>query len=115
MLTGHFTDVKEEKPQMPAMQATIRWLIGEAEGARGFAMRAIEIKHRGENIPLHERAYEHEVFVFEGRGSVLNLQGLKPIGPGDYVFVRPNERHGFANEGDGPFRFICVMPMPNRA
>ncbi len=39
MITGHFTEVKEEQPQMAGMQATIRWLIAAKDGATNFAMR----------------------------------------------------------------------------
>jgi quercetin dioxygenase-like cupin family protein len=114
MLTGHYSDVKEEVPAMPGMQATIRWLIAEKEGARNFAMRVIEVKRQGEKIPLHQHPYEHEVFVIEGEGSVLAPEGGKSVRPGDYVFVGPDERHGFENTGRSAFRFICVIPLPRR-
>ena len=110
MITGHFTEVKEEKPQMAGMQATTRWLIAEKEGAPHFAMRVIEIKRKGETIPLHRHDYEHEVFVIEGQGNVLSRGGTTPVAYGNFVFVPANEEHGFENTGDVPFRFICVIP-----
>jgi len=112
MITGHYTDVKEEAPHSPAMQATIRWLVSEKDGASNFAMRVIEIKHTGEKIPLHRHDYEHEIFIFEGRGNVLAPASAGPVAAGDFVFVRSGEEHGFENTGDGPFRFICVIPTP---
>jgi quercetin dioxygenase-like cupin family protein len=114
MTTGHFLDVKEEPPHSPDMQATIRWLVAGKDGAPNFAMRVIEIKHAGEKIPLHRHDYEHEVFVFEGTGRALGRDGASPVGPGDFVFVPPGEEHGFENAGDGPFRFICVIPLPKQ-
>jgi len=120
MITGHFTEVKEEKPQMAGMQATIRWLIAKKEGAPigpraqdapHFAMRVVEIKRKGEKIPLHRHDYEHEVFVIEGQGDVLSPGGQKPVAYGNFVYVAPNEEHGFENTGDKPFRFICVIPQ----
>ena len=110
MITGHFTEVKEDKPATADMQATIRWLIADGEGAPNFAMRVIEIKRKGERIPLHQHGYEHEVFVIEGRGNLLNSGGAKPVAYGNFAYVAPNEEHGFENTGDVPFRFICVIP-----
>jgi quercetin dioxygenase-like cupin family protein len=110
MMTGHFAEVKEEKPTMPGMQATIRWLIAAKEGAPNFAMRVIEIKRKGEKIPLHRHDYEHEIFIIEGQGHVLSPDGPKPVAYGNFVYVAPNEEHGFENTGDPPFRFICVIP-----
>ena len=111
MKTAHFTDVKEETPPVAGAQATIRWLVAEKDGAKNFAMRVIEIKRRGVKIPLHQHNYEHEIFIIEGRGSVLSQSGERPVAPGDFVFVQPDEMHGFENAGDQPFRFICVVPI----
>ena len=110
MMTGHFTEVKEENPKLPEMQATIRWLIAAKDGAPNFAMRVIEIKRRGEKIPLHRHDYEHEIFMIEGQGNVLSPDRAKPAAYGSFVYVAPNEEHGFENTGDSPFRFICVIP-----
>ena len=110
MITGHFADVKEERPQLAGMQATIRWLIAAKEGAPNFAMRVIEIKRRGEKIPLHRHDYEHEIFIIEGQGNVLSTGGAKPVAYGNFVYVPAGEEHGFRNTGDKPFRFICVIP-----
>ena len=110
MITGHFTEVKEDKPTAADMRATIRWLISAKEGAPNFAMRVIEIKRRGEKIPLHRHDYEHEVFVLEGEGHVLGTGVPKPVAYGDFAYVAPDEEHGFENTGDKPFRFICVIP-----
>jgi quercetin dioxygenase-like cupin family protein len=110
MMTGHFTEVKEEKPALAEMQATIRWLIAARDGAPNFAMRVIEIKHRGEKIPLHRHDYEHEIFVIEGRGNALSSDAVQPMAYGDFAYVPANEEHGFENTSDVPFRFICVIP-----
>jgi quercetin dioxygenase-like cupin family protein len=110
MLTGHFTEVKEEQPQMAGMQATIRWLIAAKEGAPNFAMRVIEIKRKGEKIPLHRHNYEHEVFIIEGQGNLLSSDGAKPVAYGDFAYIPAGEEHGFENTGHTRFRFICVIP-----
>jgi quercetin dioxygenase-like cupin family protein len=74
-------------------------------------MRVIEIKRRGEKIPLHRHDYEHEIFIIEGNGHVLSPGGTKPVAYGNFVYVAPGEEHGFENTGDKPFRFICVIPQ----
>ncbi len=111
MLKGHYTDVRAEPPADPEMQATIRWLIAGKDGAEHFALRVIEIGPNRARIPLHRHDYEHEIFVFQGRGELLEPAGSQPLVPGDFVFVRANEPHGFANTADEPFRFVCVVPI----
>ncbi|MBM3330244.1 cupin domain-containing protein [candidate division WOR-3 bacterium] len=110
MLTGHFTEVKEEQPHLAGMQATIRWLIAAKDGAPHFAMRVIEIKRNGEKIPLHHHDYEHEVFIIEGKGNIVSPDGVKPVAYGNFAYIPAGEEHGFENTGDRPFRFICVIP-----
>jgi quercetin dioxygenase-like cupin family protein len=110
MITGRYLEVKEERPHLPTMQATIRWLISGKDGAPNFAMRVIEIKRKGEKIPLHKHDYEHEIFVIEGQGNVLGPSGAEPVAYGSFVYAAPGEEHGFENTGDAPFRFICVIP-----
>src|SRR5512136_231521 len=109
MITGHYSDVREDAPPMPAAQSTIRWLIAKKDGAPNFAMRVIEIKRKGEKIPLHRHDYEHEIFIIEGKGNVLSPEGTKPVAYGDFAYVPATEEHGFENTGDVPFRFICVI------
>lgn len=112
MVKGHFSDVKAEPATLAGAQATIRWLIAQPEGAPNFAMRVIELEHDGDRIPLHRHGYEHEIFVFEGEGRVLKPGGEEPVVPGDFLYIAPNEEHGFVNSGVEPFRFICVIPRP---
>jgi quercetin dioxygenase-like cupin family protein len=112
MLIEHYANVAEEKPHLAGAQATIRWLIAGKEGAPNFAMRVIELKSRGETIPVHGHPYEHEIFIIEGTGNVLTPAGASPVRYGNFIYVQPNEEHGFENTGDEPFRFICVIPTP---
>jgi quercetin dioxygenase-like cupin family protein len=111
MLTGHYLDVKEEAPPLPGAQSTIRWLIAEKNGAKNFALRVIEIKRKGEKIPLHSHGYEHEVFVISGAGRAFTKERSVDVRVGDFAFTPPDEEHGFENAGDAPFRFVCVIPI----
>ncbi|MGD0898033.1 MAG: cupin domain-containing protein [Thermoguttaceae bacterium] len=91
----------------------IRCLIGPDDGAPSFTMRQFEVAPGGET-PRHSHAHEHEVFVLEGRGVVADTSGSQPLGPGTVVFVAPQEVHQFRNTGEGPLRFLCLIPHPLR-
>ena len=88
----------------------IRWLISKEDGASNFAMRMFEVEPGG-HTPLHRHPHEHEVFVLEGEGVVLDEGRERPIGPEDVVFVPGDVEHNFRNTGDSVFRFLCLVPM----
>jgi quercetin dioxygenase-like cupin family protein len=88
----------------------IRRVIGEEEGAPNFTMRVFDVEP-GATTPLHTHGWEHEVFVLAGRGSAHGGGEEAPLREGDTVFVPSMEEHRFVNEGDEPFRFICVIPL----
>ncbi len=96
-----------------AVGCRVRCLVGEPDGAPSFSMRQFEVAPGG-NTPKHTHAYEHEVFVLEGAGVVLEGDVEHPLSPGSVIFVRPNELHQFRNTGSGPFKFICLIPHPLR-
>jgi quercetin dioxygenase-like cupin family protein len=114
MTKGHFQDVQQEKPHMPGADATIRWLVSKKNGAANFAMRVVELAKKGDQIPLHAHPYEHEIFVIEGSGRAsAEAEGRRDdaaVRVGEFIFVPAGEKHGFVNDGGGPFRFICVIP-----
>jgi len=89
--------------------ATKRLLMSPADGETTFAMRRFTIKPGGHS-PYHAHPWEHQVFVLAGSGEVRHADGATPVSPGDYAFVPPMDEHQFANTGDEPFEFICVVP-----
>lgn len=91
----------------------IRCLVGEPDGAPSFSMRQFEVAPGG-HTPQHAHAYEHEVFVLEGAGTVLQAGRPHPLRPGTVVYVPPGEEHQFRNTGAGPLKFICLIPHPLR-
>ena len=115
MKVGHYTQVKEDAPPLPGAQASIRWLVAEKDGAPNFSMRVIEIKRRGEKIPLHNHGYEHEVFVITGQGRVFTKAESVEVAIGNFAFIPADEEHGFENAGEEPFRFVCVIPIREKA
>ena len=87
----------------------VRWLVDESQGAPNFAMRQFEVAPGG-YTPKHSHPYEHEVFVLEGSGVVLEGDDEHPLRAGDFVFVTPNEVHQFRNTGSSPLKFLCMVP-----
>ncbi len=92
-----------------AVNCTVRWLIGEADGAPNFAMRQFEIAPGG-HTPKHHHPYEHEVFVLEGEGVVLEGDQEHRLCAGDVVLVSPDEIHQFRNTSSAPLKFLCLVP-----
>lgn len=111
MQVRHFQQVALQPVQMPgASGCQVRWLIGTAEGAPNFAMRQFEVAAGG-YTPRHRHPYEHEVFVLEGEGEVLEEHAARSLRAGDVVFIPADEIHQFRNQGASPFRFLCLIPQ----
>jgi oxalate decarboxylase/phosphoglucose isomerase-like protein (cupin superfamily) len=43
-----------------------------------------------------------------GGGGVRRARALCP--PPTAIYVPPDEVHGYRNTGNGPLRFVCVVP-----
>lgn len=94
-----------------AKGVTLKVLLSEKEGAPNFVMRVFEIEPGGYTA-YHTHAWEHEVYVLEGKGAVRQKGRDNAIENDSFVLVAPNEEHQFVNLGDVPFKFICVIPRP---
>lgn len=92
-----------------AVGCTVRWLVGQEDGAPNFAMRQFEVQPGG-HTPRHSHPYEHEVFVLEGAGEVYEGDEAHPLKAGDVVYVAPDEVHQFRNTGPAPLKFLCLVP-----
>ena len=91
----------------------MRCLIGPDDAAPSFSMRQFEVAPGG-HTPKHAHGHEHEVFVLEGTGVVVEGDREHPLRPGTAVFVPPNQLHQFRNTGAGPLKFLCLIPHPLR-
>jgi len=77
----------------------------------GQALRILQCG-KGGYTPLHSHDWEHEVFVLDGEGALVDENGNEMPLKKDYLaFVPPNETHQFRNTGDGDFVFLCVIPI----
>jgi quercetin dioxygenase-like cupin family protein len=92
-----------------AANCRVRWLIGEGDQAPNFAMREFEVAPGG-HTPKHFHDYEHEIYVLDGRGVVVDGDQERPLAKGDVLLVSPNDIHQFKNTGSEPFRFLCLIP-----
>jgi len=109
MKIAHYTDTEAKEANEGASKIKVRWVISKEMGAPHFAMRVFEVEPGGYS-PLHSHDWEHEVFILEGDGIVVSQDGEKKFRPGDAVFVAPNEKHQFKNDGKKLVKFICVVP-----
>ncbi len=95
-------------PVMPGVG--IRWVLTQADGAPNYVMRVIELAP-GTLFKPHHHPYEHEIYVLEGEGVLLDEQGeVASLKPGQAVLVPPDRMHGYKNTGTGTLKFICVIP-----
>jgi quercetin dioxygenase-like cupin family protein len=110
MKVTHYEQVEAQPVTMEGSAGcSVRWLVGERDGAPNFAMRQFEVAAGG-HTPRHFHDYEHEVFVLEGAGEVTEGERRHPLKAGDVVLVKPNEVHQFRNTGPGPLKFLCLIP-----
>ena len=110
MKLKHYAEVEEQPVEMEGAQGcSVRWLVSQKQGAPNFAMRQFEVAPGG-HTPKHSHDYEHEVFVLEGAGLVVDGETERPLRAGDVIFVEPNDVHQFRNTGDKPMKFLCMVP-----
>lgn len=110
MKVNHYEEVEQKNVEMPGAEGCkVRWLVGKPDGAENFSMRQFEVGVGG-FTPKHSHPYEHEVFVLEGQGTVLENDSLHEIKSGDVLYVVPDEIHQFKNTGDVPLKFLCLIP-----
>lgn len=110
MQIKHCEEVEAKEVDMEgASRCKVRWLVGEMDGAPTFAMRQFELEPGG-HTPKHFHPYEHEIYVLEGEGAVVDGDRQRPLKPGDVIFVRPNDVHQFRNTGEGVLKMICLIP-----
>ena len=112
MKVVHYEQIESAPVEMQgAAGCRIRCLIGPEDAAPSFSMRQFELSPGG-STPKHAHGHEHEVFVLEGSGVVLEDEVEHALRPGVVVFVPPNQPHQFRNTGAGPLKFLCLIPHP---
>jgi len=105
----HYRDVEAKDAGEGTSRLSVRWLITRELGAENFAMRFFEMKPQGYS-PFHSHSWEHEVFILEGEGMVVGAEGERKFRAGDVIFIPPNEKHQFKNNGEETVKFLCLIP-----
>jgi quercetin dioxygenase-like cupin family protein len=105
-----YKDVEAKDAGEESSKLSVRWLITKDIGAPNFAMRLFEMGPGGHS-PLHSHSWEHEVFILEGEGLVIGGGKEKKFKPEDVIFVPPNEKHQFRNNGTRTVKLICLVPL----
>jgi quercetin dioxygenase-like cupin family protein len=78
-------------------------------GAPNFAIRVFDVASGG-YTPLHKHPWEHEVFILEGKGQLLDGKTAIPFKAQDAVFIQSDELHQFINDSGDVLKFICLIP-----
>ena len=86
-----------------------RFLIHRGDGAPNFSMMLLELAPGG-NTPQHCHGWEEEIFVKSGKGEIETAGGRNSLGPGDFLYIGPDEKHQFLNTGDESLEMICLVP-----
>ena len=113
MKVFHYTKIEAVDAGEGSSKLKVRWLITKDLGAENFAMRLFEMEPDGHS-PLHAHPWEHEVFILEGEGVVTDGKKTQKFGVGDVVFVPPDEKHQFKNNGTKTLKFLCLIPYKEK-
>lgn len=104
------SDVPQKCVEMEgAAGCQVQILVGNDEKAPNFVMRQFEVAPGG-HTPRHFHDYEHEIYVVEGTGVIVDGDKELPLNQGDVVFVAPDDVHQFKNTGEVPLKFLCLIP-----
>ena len=110
MLVKRYGEVEPTRYDGGRAGVAMREMITTRDGAPTFAMRIFDLE-AGATTPYHHHAWEHEVFIVNGRGHLQSEQGDRPFAAGDTVFIPGNEPHSFVAET--AVQFVCVIPAPD--
>jgi len=109
------TSAPTEVLEKGAEKTQVRYLIDERHGSDRFALRLYTV-NKGGHTPLDQHPYEHHVYVMSGEGLLRQSKQtnatLRPLKPGDSLFIPSNAVHQFSNNKDEPFTFLCVKGNP---
>jgi S-methyl-1-thioxylulose 5-phosphate methylthiotransferase len=78
-----------------------------------YRVRYFEVEP-GRRTALEHHPHDHGVVIQSGRARVTLGDDQHELGPGDVVYVGPDELHCFEALGDEPLGFICVAPPAGR-
>jgi len=108
MKVANYRDTKLMQNSPPGVVR--REVINADDGAPSFCLRVFEVEP-GSSTVSHEHPWEHEYFIYSGRGVVISEKGETPIAKDSVIFVPPDEHHSIANNSDELLRFVVATPI----
>jgi quercetin dioxygenase-like cupin family protein len=66
--------------------------------------------HPGSATPFHSHDWPHYILVLEGSARAVIVGKTYELFAGSWAYVPPNTEHVFQNTGEGPLKFICIVP-----
>ena len=112
MILKHSAEVPAEPIEKPGFsRMNARFLLLSSDGCPRYALRLMEFAPGG-YTSYHNHKEEHEIFIFEGEGVVVDGEKKEhPIRVGDAIFALPCEFHQIRNTGSGMLRMVCTVPL----
>jgi mannose-6-phosphate isomerase-like protein (cupin superfamily) len=110
MRTYHYSDMPDEAVGVDA-PGTRRRRLNDVESAVSTAM--IEVAPGGHTL-RHCHPYEHTVFIVEGAGEARDENGMTPLSPGVFLYIRPDELHVIYNTGTKPLKLLTIDPTQTK-
>ncbi|MHC4777358.1 MAG: cupin domain-containing protein [Planctomycetota bacterium] len=102
-------EAQDEKISV-ARDATIKIHLGPDQGLPNFEIREFTLQPGG-RIPSHRHdVLEHGQLVLEGEMTMLIGSEEHTVRAGDSIFLPEGAAHWYENRGEGPVRFLCVIP-----
>jgi quercetin dioxygenase-like cupin family protein len=106
----HYKEVRPDPVgEEGASGIAVRWVISKEDGAPNFSMRVFEVEPGGYS-PRHKHPWEHEVFILEVKGFLIQEEKAVPLSKGDVLFIPPGEEHQLKNSFKEKLTFICLIP-----
>jgi mannose-6-phosphate isomerase-like protein (cupin superfamily) len=110
MRYSHYSEFPAEVIGVDAPGATRR-MLNDVETS--VQSRFIEVSPGGHTL-RHSHPYEHTFYILEGKGEIVDENGVSPLNPGVILYVKPGELHVLNNTGEKPLRFLDVKPTPRK-
>lgn len=83
--------------------------IGTQDGTPTMSFRVFTLDKDG-YTPYHSHEQEHINYIIEGAGFLIDAAGNKhKVKQGDFVLVKPFEKHQYRNEAEEKFVMICAV------
>jgi quercetin dioxygenase-like cupin family protein len=113
MILKSYKDVSPTSYQAAPEGVQIREMITARDGAPNFALRVFDVQP-GAGTPYHTHAWEHEVYIISGAGTVRTEGKEMAFKAGDSVYIAPNEQHCFVADAGAAVQMICCIPSTER-